>query len=357
MYGIRLFMKGSTQLSRACSLAKPLICLVSFMLIWAHGSAQSTVVEPSAYYATIYVTPDGTPDADGLTREEGVTLQRGLELARSALFHGPAKVVVTAGVHRQGRDDGDFFAQIDFWERNIEARFPGDPGELAPSQPHVLTIEGEGVPEDVVIAGSKILPGPWTPDGDAFFTPWEEAYGTLDLANISPWFAALSGDDIARFNRREIIFVNGIRLRQVFHQNDLRSGTFFADEVSSRLYVQPVAGTVMADALVESGHYKFLLDIRRKNNLIVRGLTFRHAAGWFSNGGAASGAAIYIGGFSEFTPSNTLIENVVVEWNCAAGLAGFYRDFTFRNVTNRHNGMIGFNSVLKKSLIEELLGF
>jgi len=319
--------------------------------------AQSPLVEPSHYEATFYVTPNGSPYADGLSREDGVTLQRGLELARDAISEGAVKIVVTAGVHRQGRGDGDFLAQIDFFERNTEPRFPGDPEALATTEPHLLTIEGEGAPEEVVIAGSKILPGPWTPEGDAYYTTWEEGYGSLDLANTSPWFANLSGDDIARFNRCELIFVNGIRLRQVFQQSDLIRGTFFVDESASRLYVEPVSGTAMGNALVESGHYKFLLDIRRKNNLIVRGLTFRHAAGWFSNGGSVSGAAIYIGGYSEFAPSDALIEDVIVEWNGAAGLAGFYRNFTFRNVINRHNGMIGFNFSGEDGLIEDCANY
>lgn len=327
------------------------------ILTCALGFGESTLVAPTNYHQTFYVTPNGTTTADGLTEQNGVTLQRALYLARGEINEGPIRILITKGIHRSGNKGvsehlDQFLASADFSEDNTLPRYPGDTQQIATTPPNILAIEGEGNdPSKVVVSGSEILTGPWIAEGDVFYTTWEHNFGELDLANSSEWFEDIGTERVKRFNRRELIFVDGARLRQVFTQQDLVVGTFYVDEGADRLYVYPPPNTDLSQALVESGFYKYLLDIRRKNNLIIRGITFRHAAGWYSDGGNTSGACIYLGGWGPYEPSNLLVEDVIVEWNGASGLHGYGREFTYRNIIHRHNGMMGLGLSGNQGLI------
>jgi len=148
-------------------------------------------------------------------------------------------------------------------------------------------------------------------------------------------------------SRREMVFINGIRLNQVVFSNELQPGTFWADAGgSNQIYIWPPAGTNMPDADIEvsTATRSPLMNTNGVNNFVIRGLTFE-----YDNSCTQLGPRVNNG-------TNVLIDNDQFLWNNSMGF-GVYADtgsaenITVQNSVANHNGEIGFGGYKAKYLL------
>ena len=139
-------------------------------------------------------------------------------------------------------------------------------------------------------------------------------------------------------SRREMVFVNGVRLNQVMFSNELQPGTFWADaEVTNQIYLYPPAGTNMPEADVElaTASRSPLMSPNGVNNFVIRGITFEYDNSCTQQGLRLTSA------------TNVLIDNDQFLWNNSMGFglwdgAGPTENVTVQNSIANHNGQIGF---------------
>ncbi len=139
--------------------------------------------------------------------------------------------------------------------------------------------------------------------------------------------------------RREMVFVNGVRLNQVLFSSELQPSTFWADAGgSNRIYIWPPEGTNMSEADVEvsTASRSPLLRTDGVNNFVVRGLTFE-----YDNSCLQSGSRVENG-------TNILFDTDQFLWSNSIGF-GFYagsgatQNITVQNSAANHNGQTGFS--------------
>ena len=139
-------------------------------------------------------------------------------------------------------------------------------------------------------------------------------------------------------SRREMIFVNGVRLNQVMFSNELQPGTFWADAGgTNQIYLSPPAGTNMpaADVEVATATRSPLMSPNGVNNFVIRGITFEYDNSCTQQGLRLTNA------------TNVLIDNDQFLWNNSMGFglwagAAPTENVTVQNSTANHNGQIGF---------------
>ena len=180
----------------------------------------------------------------------------------------------------------------------------------------------------VTVSGSDLWDD-WKPGNDTgtYTHAWPYKWG---LAPYPPtWEEYVVLQPIVR--RREMIFVNGRKLKQVLRPEELAEGCFYVSEEKERATIRPWAGVDVGAATVEVAVRERLLAALGKSNVIVRGIIFQH-----SNRPVNSGAV----GFSRCR--NVLIENCQVRWNNWAGF-GFSvcKNVTARRLKLNHNGGSG----------------
>lgn len=180
----------------------------------------------------------------------------------------------------------------------------------------------------------------WQTDGNnpsLYMASWPNRWGLCPaLAGGKRWSGSgpLQQDIVLR---QEMIFVNGVPLTQVLALGEMQPGTFYVDETSALVYIQPVAETDMATADVEVATLPSLLNLEKKSNIVVRGLTFEYANSCREN------AAVNVAGGS----TNILFDSDSFLWNNSSG---FYvgnpgtSNFTVKNAVASHNGQDGFSS-------------
>jgi hypothetical protein len=173
--------------------------------------------------------------------------------------------------------------------------------------------------EEAWMSGSKEVTG-WVSDGNAWRKDgWTARFSRswLNPAMVDPAFPMAGYPDMA--------FVDGKALRQVALRTDVVAGTFFVDEVNSKLWVgdDPSGHKVEASVLAEA------LEVLGPDS-VVRGLGFRHFANPIFRLGAvkASGA-------------RTVVEHNVIVDNATAGLSVVSSDVTVRRNTMSRNGQLG----------------
>ncbi len=145
--------------------------------------------------------------------------------------------------------------------------------------------------------------------------------------------------------RAEMVFVNGVALRQVLSFADLRPGTFLIDDQISYggsnykldssmipgscdasspcpIYIEPPAGANMVSADVRVAIHPRLLWMNPVNDWEFRGLVFRHATGAYDEkNGGDKGAPLNTSAVTFANAAElTLLENLF-EWNNAFGVA------------------------------------
>ncbi|MBA2508250.1 MAG: right-handed parallel beta-helix repeat-containing protein [Nocardioidaceae bacterium] len=187
----------------------------------------------------------------------------------------------------------------------------------------------------VVMSGSDVWTD-WRPTGDGEILAHEWAYdwGLSTMpASWNDWWSRQTISDVVL--RRELVYVDGERMRQVLSLEELRqrTGAYFVSESANKLYLRLPAGADAATATVEVGVRPRLFNAQKWRNLTVRGITFQHAVTPM-NGSSARFLRV----------SNVLLEDAVFQENSWGGLAFQYsKDLELRNTRMNSNGVKGVN--------------
>jgi len=278
------------------------LCLISALAITAsRGAAQANVVENQTTY--IYADAKVGSDSNSGTQSAPFkTIQAAINKANIYNQQGIGiKVIVNAGVYREAVTIGNYKATT-----------------------ATLTVQA-AVAGSAIIAGSNVITG-WSQQNS---TTWQASW-----SNTNGFCAIPSGwpTNFAPVTRRtEMIFVNGIPLTQVMSFNDMKPGTFYFSDTYQLLHIAPPTGTNMSTAVVEAAIRPTTLTVTSRNNIVVRGLVFRHAASCFNTAGA-----------SIYSSNNVLIDSVQALWNNWGGL-GVYtsNNYTVQNSVANYNGGAG----------------
>lgn len=220
------------------------------------------------------------------------TLGAGLEDAERLLRRGESvKLTIVSGIYREG--------PFDLWCESWS-----DAARQA-----VFVIEGEGETAPV-ITGADDWSGGWEPVAGAdhvYRKPWPHAFGLSDQ-NWARWGYLID----PRVARSEVVTVDGqillplmleqfawvdpdgaVPLEETVESNnvpgrwkalgikspsELLPETFGVVEAEKMIYVRPAEGVDLNAAAVEVSVRPHLLGIHGRQNVVLRGLTFRHAA-------------------------------------------------------------------------------
>lgn len=238
----------------------------------------------------------GSDDNTGTQEAPLQTLEEGMARAISNRSKGlGTRILLYPGTYREG----------------IEHHYNHSGGPL-------IVIEAVE-PHAVVISGSDIF-SDWACDVVCEHH-WPHDWGYTDNSRLNPLG-----------NRREMVFVDGVRQEQVLRYSDLAPGKFYVDESADRLYLHPERS--LSDAMVEVAVRPHLFYAQALHDLEIRNLVFQHAAT------PVDWAAVFI-----VEQSNVLIENILVQHNNWDGLAYYANNnITLRNSTMNHNGGNGMQA-------------
>jgi nitrous oxidase accessory protein NosD len=233
-----------------------------------------------------FVSPSGSDAAAGLLATPWRTLTHAVLAAPSG-----TTIVLRAGTYRE------------MVETRVDKRFTFQP------YPN----------EEVWLSGSRPVTG-WASDGNAWRKDdWTVRFSRagVDPSMIDPLVPFAGYPDMA--------FIDGTPLRQVGRRASVVAGTFFVDEVDSKLWVgsDPTGHVVEASVIAEGLHVK-------APDTVVRGLGFKH----FANPMGRLGA-VKAGG------ARTVIEQNVIVDNATAGLSVIGPDVVVRRNTVTRNGQLG----------------
>lgn len=131
-------------------------------------------------------------------------------------------------------------------------------------------------PGQVTISGGQVYSS-WTPSGSNYYTTWTNDWGNWVRPN-NEW--PIPNDVVSR---REVVVLTdsgGIEycLLPVATLGELAAGKFYVDQTANRLYLRPPAGVTFSTSTVEIAEIRKLLDIKRSNNVTVKGIVWRCAA-------------------------------------------------------------------------------
>jgi hypothetical protein len=295
-------------------------------------------IDESAVVHTVYVdAAKGDDAATGSSRGKALrTLGAAVELATRFLRAGQGvRILLAPGTYRE--------------EVTIAPREAGK----AP-----LVIEGERKGA-VILSGADDWSDPqrWQPvprRPGVVATAWPHEWGETQVTTSAPPAGKpphrLRADAVGR--RREMVFVDGDRLRQVPALGALEPGTFHVDEGATgtdgdgtlylALPLEAERGRSRIEVTVRAAG---LLSVRGGGHVVLRNLVARYHAG--AVGGA--GAAVSADG-----TSNLLVEDSAFRWNNAAGLRlHALRGVTLRRCTAEHNGGAGVRCSGGRNLLAE----
>jgi hypothetical protein len=213
----------------------------------------------------------------------------------------------------------------------------------------------EGVrPGEVILSGSDVFsdwePVPGSPG--VFQHDWAFAFGPED----NPWPGLMPLKDGASF-RRELFFVDGKPLEQVYRKTDLRPNTYLIYEEDGKVYWRPGNGVSPGAVTVEIsvrpeprfGAHSKLIRVAGSRNIVIRNLVAEHAATIPFN----SGAMQFLG------TQNLLVEDSESRWNNGVGFTlAHHRNQPPQNVTIRRfrandNGTLGMEGAMHNGLVED----
>ncbi len=236
------------------------------------------------------------------------------------------------------------------------AAIPGPPKGKADTDAPLVIEAAER--DQAVIDGADTVgwtPSTWKAENGRWTHPWpfRRAAAPKGRHDPKPDAAAQSGD---------LIFVNGLPLRQVDAEAGLTPGTFWgsaahhpvgkgAGALESNVTAQPPDGTALAGAIVQVGTRRCGLAIAGRRNVVVRGVMFQHAADPTGHRPAGTDVA----GLRLDGCANVLIEDVLSQWNDGAGLrvVGDAANVTLRRVRLLHNGLSGLAVTARNVLAED----
>ena len=205
--------------------------------------------------------------------------------------------------------------------------------------PARLSVVGAGS-ADVVVSGADVWTG-WNAAGNGVYThAWPHRWG-LEALPDSSWEDYLDDNDVTPLiRRREIVWVDGQRLRQVLTTQKLAPGTFHVDETAAVVSLIPPHGVTLPRATVEVATRDRLLDVHSWSNVTVSGMTFRGAAT-----GLEQSAVRFLAGRNVVLRDARIVEN---NW---LGLALQYVEgATVRRVSTSHNGVMGLSVYRSKDV-------
>jgi hypothetical protein len=202
-----------------------------------------------------------------------------------------------------------------------------------------LVIEGASK-EGVIIDGADVWTG-WEPKDKAGVqvAKWPYKWGMIPYPRN--WETYVTLQDIVR--RREIVYVDGKRMRQVLSLSDLKRGSFYVDEDKGLLYLWPNEGVDISKSLVEVGVRKGIGIFKRLNNFVLRNMIFQHDITPIQGGGTDLGEM-----------KNALAENLIVRENNWTGIGfGGDQNITARNIYACDNGGCGMTAWRCENIIWE----
>ncbi len=292
---------------------KALFALLPAILAFSgiRASAQEHVTENQTRY--LYVdAQSGSDMLAGSNTAPLKTLQAAVDQAQASVANNiGTKIIVNPGVYRESLNLGG----------------SGSTGAT-------FTIQA-AVTGSVVLDGSDVLSS-WSRQSSGIYTHvWTPNLGTCGIP--AGWPSTIPA--IAR--RTEMLFVNGVSMTQVIAESELRPGTFYVNESSNLMYLDPPAGTNVGTANIEAATRRNLLNIAGQNNVVVRGMVFRHATSCINT------PAVTVN-----NSSNVLIDSVQAEWNNWGGI-GIYgsNHVTVQNSVANYNGGIGFMSANDQNVL------
>lgn len=276
--------------------------------------------------------PDAARDNPGTVERPLPTIQSAVERAfRTGNVGEGVRILIYPGVYRETVD-------IVNWDRG------------AP-----LLLEGTGADgERVVLSGSDRFTD-WTLSDEhegVYAHTW-----TLKLGHQeNPWPGLMPMRDGENF-RRELLFVDGVPMRQAYRVEGLAAGDYFVDEEAERIFFHPPEGVDPRQALVEIsvrpeprfGAHSKLIRVQGSRDIGLRNLVVQHAATLSFNSAAVQFLAT----------ENLLVEDLDIVWNNGQGLTlANFRGQTSRNVVLRrvranHNGTMGMGGGMTNGLVED----
>ena len=241
--------------------------------------ATGAVIEDESVDVVLYVDPAGDDANQGLDQSEPLrTVSHALELASELRLGGNAvKVELAPGIYRE----------------SIELL-------QDPDGSPVLVLEAAEPGTAVITGADTWTDWVWNEDRGAFVHEWP-----FDWAPESDFGEIVGRDDIEEIvGRREIVVVEGVRLDQVLRTSDLTDGKFMVDEEADELLLLPPEGSSFPGLEAEVAVRERVMNLDSVRNVVVRGLTFRHAAAPFES------SAVRISNSQDVLfESNTVVEN------------------------------------------------
>ncbi len=191
------------------------------------------------------------------------------------------------------------------------------------------------VPGTAVITGSEIITGWQQQKPTVYMAKWPYDLGPCAIP--SGWYMAFAPITL----RAEVITVNGVALTQVMSFNSMVPGTFYIGDAYNLLHISPPAGTDMSTAVVEAAVRRQTLTVSGRNDVVLRGLTFEHAANCFNTTSASVNSS-----------NNVLVDSITANWNNWGGFGVFgSTNVTVQNSTASYNGGIGFMGTRTQNML------
>ena len=280
------------------------ILMAALAMTGSVARPQANVVENES--ATLYVDAQSGSDSNpGTSASPLKSIQAAVNKANSNNQKSiGTRIIVNAGVYRE--------------------TVMVDPVTGQTSVPVTIEAATTGT---AIVSGSEVING-WSPDpqySGAYVANWTPTQGTCALP--SGWPAV---HEIALHT--EMVFVNGVPMTQVLAYSDLKPGTFYVDTAAGALHVFTPAGVDPTSATIEAANRPKTLGVVGRTNVVLRGLTFTHAANCVNTAAATVTSS-----------SNILVDSIQANWNSWGGLGiSSSTNVTVQNSIASYNGAIGF---------------
>jgi hypothetical protein len=238
----------------------------------------------------IHVDPvDGDDANDGASASPLRTIAAALKSLKA--IEGPATVQLAAGVYREG-------------DLRITRRD-------AP-----LLVQGS-TPGETIISGAEVWTQ-WAERDGTLVAPWPHDWGEYKLDSGYPKRDREAFRPAGK--RSEIVVVDGQRLTQVIHADELTPGSYRVDLEADELIVRLPEGKSAGSTVIEVGMRPNLLAVLQAKNVTLRNLVFTHAVSshtrkdvQFGNYGVAIFGEHVKGEQNSVRPDRTFAENITLE--------------------------------------------
>jgi len=327
------------------------------------SKVNGAVWKEPASAAVIHVAPGGIGDGSSEAKPVG-TLAEAVTLASAKLTAGEsARIQLAAGRYREG---GIEISGKGWADKNV-----------------TLVIQGAGADQSVLTGSDEWKASEWTSaplasgSGQFYSHDWAYQFGN----DGGPW--GKNGPKKVIAHRSEMVFINGVPLRQVLLENykytwpegwggkgthtfqsaedpakALEPGTFGVlerPEQGGKIFFSPPAGLDLAGARIEVAVRRGLLRFVDVSNVALRGVGFEHSASPIKGDSAVTFTApINLIESPEFRNHNILIEDCSFRWNNGRGLTiDAVKGLTLRRNDASYNGFSGITGWLVADAVWE----